>query len=739
MAEFEHCQAGEIRNRYYSLYMDEYGVKTFSRVKSGQVLFTLTPLYEFALQVDSGECKGMVTSEQCGKQFIQMNHCIRTVYRHELFDMDVRYTIDDEAVYKTLRLTAGKRMTLLYAQTEVSRTEAVLRRGGEGQPIFVADSAYISIIFPAAQNYFDGNTVRLEQAPYITLGPGESFDFCKIIYGFNTEGTLERSFSQYIINHKKKTPAGLRIYGDWGAHDELAGEAGLNEELALRLLEELEGGNKQERCFDYYLMDAFWFEADDSYQSFKSEAWPNGPGRFKTRLKELGMRFGLWFDVNMEKLILPRDCVRQGDSGRSCLSYGKNCRLLFDGIREQIRQCGCAMLKLDFAYFDCTCAGHAAHSPERIRSKEPAIRNFLEELLSLYKLNPELLVLGYNGFTTDLECIASVDPNYKGYPISPWWCLYLDYLYCGDPRPSELPSESIGSSMICYTDCMIERFSDSLMPYPAIDDHGTMIGNTNTIYYIGKDNFKDSWIMNISRGGRKLHLYGALELLEKEDWEFIRESGEFFDFTCREDVRTAHVAGSAQKGEVYGYSNSGRDSGYLTLVNPGDVESSVSLAMEEWEGGEEILFRPCYRNTQFQNSGYEAIRGRAAIRLKPYEVALYHWKRGKRKNPGKEGYAVLEGRASLLLTLSGSCAGFSLSITDEQASPIRLFGGEEDPVRAECLNEGAVLTKAFTNPIWSGCSWAAYTVAVCPDANEAKRIMLHNRGERCLFIRWHEE
>lgn len=100
---------------------------------------------------------------------------------------------------------------------------------------------------------------------------------------------------------------------------------------------------------------------------------------------------------------------------------------------------------------------------------------------------------------------------------------------------------------------------------------------------------------------------------------------------------------------------------------------------------------------------------------------------------------MLEGRASLLLTLSGSCAGFSLSITDEQASPIRLFGGEEDPVRAECLNEGAVLTKAFTNPIWSGCSWAAYTVAVCPDANEAKRIMLHNRGERCLFIRWHEE
>ena len=88
---------------------------------------------------------------------------------------------------------------------------------------------------------------------------------------------------------------------------------------------------------------------------------------------------------------------------------------------------------------------------------------------------------------------------------------------------------------------MIERFSDSLMPYPAIDDHGTMIGNTNTIYYIGKDNFKDSWIMNISRGGRKLHLYGALELLEKEDWEFIRESGEFFDFTCREDVRLSLI------------------------------------------------------------------------------------------------------------------------------------------------------------------------------------------------------
>ena len=71
---------------------------------------------------------------------------------------------------------------------------------------------------------------------------------------------------------------------------------------------------------------------------------------------------------------------------------------------------------------------------------------------------------------------------------------------------------------------MEQRFLRAFVPPEAIDDHGTMIGNTNTIYYLGKSAFRDSWIMNLSHGNRKQNLYGELSLLDDADWDFLAQS-----------------------------------------------------------------------------------------------------------------------------------------------------------------------------------------------------------------------
>jgi hypothetical protein len=350
--------------------IDQIGKKSFCMQENKSINFTLLPLYEFALQIESEDFTGIITSEMCEKEYRDSENILCTVYHHPAFDMTVRYTIEQAVVYKKLQMLVKKDLNVKYAQTEISRTGAKLTRGGEGQPIFLGRDAFISIVFPAAQNYIDCDTIRLEQAPFISLSKGDTFDFFNVVFGFNTSETLEQTFLDYIDRHKKQTPSGLRIYCDWGAHDEMAGEDILNETLALKMLKQLQCAGKNGVDFDYYLMDAYWFQEEDFYKSFKHKAWPEGNNKFLFELEKMGLKFGLWFDVNMGCLKLPDKSVKNnGDSNRLCIGYEENMKLLFDGIKEQTEKCGCTMLKLDFAYFDCSSTDHSVHEPSPSESR----------------------------------------------------------------------------------------------------------------------------------------------------------------------------------------------------------------------------------------------------------------------------------------------------------------------------------------------------------------------------------
>lgn len=729
-----------INSQSYFLNIDDSGKKIFGLLGSGEVLFSLLSLYEFAIQIESAEYSGLITSDFCEKEYACTNNKCCIQYYHSLFSMEIFYSIEDNAIYKALKLTAKKDLTVKFAQTEVSRTSSDLSRGGEGQPIFVNDDAFVSIIFPAAQNYIDNDIIRLEQAPYVSLSKGNTFEFFPIVYGLSKEKGAKNSFLQYILKHRKKTPTGLRIYSDWGAHDELADEAKLDECMALRLVDNLRKAKSQGVEFDYYLMDAQWFEESGVYKEFKKWAWPQGPNRFLQELQGLGIQFGLWYDVNLGMLEIPEGHVRYDKSDkRTCFGYKENSDLLFDGIREQIDKCGCTMIKLDFAFFDCQDSEHTVHASEKIRAKEPAIRNFLEGLSDLYAKTPNLIVLGYNGFTTDLKYLASVDSGHTGYMISPWWCLYMDYLYCGDPRPSEITTENMGKSLIYYTDSMINGFAESLMPYSTIDDHGTMIGNTNTIYYLGKGNYRDSWVMNISRGSKRTLLYGELELLQVEDWQFVNQSQEMFRFICQEDVCTEPILGRAEKGQPYGYSNSNGKKGYITLVNPGNTDVVTALNLAEWNHYDKIAIRKYYSEEKFLNSDFEQMSGVFSVKLAPNEIVVYQWEGIMHEKIKNEGYLILDKDGCEKLTLSKGCKGFFLRLTDECLSPLRLYGRKEAPIKLQCLNTAVSVEQTYGNPIWSGCSWAEYTLTENIEKTEDIIVSLCNCSGRCLYLKWCEK
>ena len=57
--------------------------------------------------------------------------------------------------------------------------------------------------------------------------------------------------------------------------------------------------------FDYYMMDAFWFDPDGGYRTWRKPSWPSGPDLWIKKCQENGIKPGLWFSSNTLVKIQP--------------------------------------------------------------------------------------------------------------------------------------------------------------------------------------------------------------------------------------------------------------------------------------------------------------------------------------------------------------------------------------------------------------------------------------------------
>jgi len=88
------------------------------------------------------------------------------------------------------------------------------------------------------------------------------------------------------------------VYNDWSAYDELSDNIPLTEQLAMRELDEVLRLRRFGVRFDYYMMDAFWFDPDGAYRTWRKPNWPNGPDAWIKRCRDNGLLPGLWFGTN---------------------------------------------------------------------------------------------------------------------------------------------------------------------------------------------------------------------------------------------------------------------------------------------------------------------------------------------------------------------------------------------------------------------------------------------------------
>ena len=404
------------------------------------------------------------------------------------------------------------------------------------------------------------------------------------------------------------------VYNNWSAYDELSDNIPLTEQLAMKELDEILRLRRFGVRFDYYMMDAFWFDPDGGYRTWRKPNWPQGPDAWIRKCRQNGIMPGLWFSTNTLVKINAapewRDSLNE-KKGSMSFSEGGFLPSFMDTMQYWYNR-GIRMFKFDFVDFGAATPETAkSKSPEEIRGGNAAA--FREALKSFRLRNPDVVLVAFNGFGGDVESTAGPFPFHNFVDLR--WLEVFDSLYSGDPRPSDVPEMNFWRSMDIYSDHMVRRYEQSFLPLERIDSTGFMLGNTGTIYYRKTHAWKGALLLMMARGGWVNTVHGNLEFLSDEDalW-FARVQSLYLRLQSM--GRTKTFGGIPGDVQPYGFGSLDSDGSVYAVVNPAqNVEEIQMPRLSKEQGpisGGRVIFR---------DAGFEPVLSGDRIRLGPGQMA----------------------------------------------------------------------------------------------------------------------
>lgn len=372
-------------------------------------------------------------------------------------------------------------------------------------------------------------------------------------------------------------PNPISVYDNWSSYDELSDHVPLTEALSMRELQQVIRLKKAGAHFDYYVMDAFWFDPNTAYRTWKKPNWPNGPDLWIKSCERNGILPGLWFSTNtlvhLNAAPQWRDSLNKQGSAMSMFEGGflpdfmNTLQFWYDhGIR---------MFLFDFA--DMTAATPHAEATmskqEIIRRNSTALR---EALAAFRRKNPDVVFEAFNGFGGVMDSTFYPFP-FKD-PVNLQWLKVFDALYCGDPRPSDVPEMSFWRSADIYSDHQARRYQEAGVPLERIDTTSFMPGVTGTNYRRAFHAWKGSLILMLARGGWINTTYGNLELMSDQNvrW-YARAQSLFLRFQSEGRIHSfGGIPGDAQS---YGFGALDSDGSVYVVVNPAQNFATIKLPL----------------------------------------------------------------------------------------------------------------------------------------------------------------
>ena len=538
----------------------------------------------------------------------------------------------------------------------------------------------------------------------------------------------------------------VSVYINWAAYDELSDNVELTEELAMRQLEELLRLRAAGVRFDYYLMDAFWYARDGAYRTWRKPHWPNGPDRWLSRCLETGVKPGLWVATNALSQLDPADKWRDSvDGGSLCFFHGGYLADFLEALSYWYGR-GVRLFKFDFTNLGAAPAAmQAVMLPSEIRAAN--VSALQGGLKAFRKAHPEVVLIAYNGFE-ELPIQQRTDyPLRKG--IDYGWLETFDTLYCGDPRPADVPCMNFWRAKDIFSDHQTRYYEGNGFPLQRIDNAGFMIGTTGTCYHRRTAAWQGMLLLSLARGGWMNTYYGNLDLLDpaKAAW-FAKVQGMYLDLQRRARFET--FGGLPGNAEPYGFAAYAGPDALLVVVNPAQRIAQVALPAQ---GDRRLLF--C-------DAGFVPELSEDGLTLGPEQMALVGVGRyvDEAFDLGVQEDVVIprsiarldatfaaDGEKAITAHLKAPASGklrVILRQTDASGASHRTTGGALPErkrmgqlLRLEAFGDGQPVPVEiqYDKAIWSGLSWAVGEIECAsapPGAELTIRCSTQEAAQVCL-------
>jgi hypothetical protein len=208
---------------------------------------------------------------------------------------------------------------------------------------------------------------------------------------------------------------------------------------------------------------------------------------------------------------------------------------------------------------------------------------------------------------------------------SPWWLKYGDVAFDKGLKmeaasPASSPGPSYRQSVSLNVDQAIQHAT--LLPLPLQDSLGVWLGHVAWANRMGKEDWRDAFLLDVARGSAFVQLWGDVGLLDRSDVDYLaavlrwmRANEAFYRTTTR-------VGGDAWRAEPYGYAQQTATGAVVTLFNP-QFEATVlrvDLAAAGIDAGGMTALYELYPFPGLVADGATVVDSTLSAPLKPFEV-----------------------------------------------------------------------------------------------------------------------
>ena len=537
---------------------------------------------------------------------------------------------------------SGKEMVLLDVQLDDFTLDASTSEGGPGEPVFVGEEAFCAIEHPAGVNQGSAGRVFTVHFPARSLPPATSTHSHVSLLGVGKAGQALEAFVSYIQANSPRKKKAISIYDPFGINNQWGGCPTLNDAEMLDGLKVLEKWREKGLQFEYYVPDYGWVDHASDLTRFAPECFPNGPTIIVERVRELGMKFGLWFGVSWGAAScseyppawacqipalgessepgVPAMVYRNGylaDGGvpmTLCPASEPYFSILRNAILYHIRENNLKFFKLDGGSYYCNSTRHN-HLPGKY-SVEAMYDRLIDIASSAREAVADIYVMWYWGVR------------------SPFFALHGDSvfesgLYMEGSATSWIPTLYYRDSVTLNLD-QSTQFAKTIPPINK-DSLGIWLADTRWGNFMGNERWKEALIMDLGRGNLLFpQLWGDVYLLNQQDVDFLVGIDSLVK--KNEAVFLSHrsIVGDPWRNEVYGYAYFQGTHGFLFINNVHFISRKLNLHLGstlgiEGETGTPVQvishFPDRTRLVQKDGSRFK-IGDRPEFWLRPFEVLM---------------------------------------------------------------------------------------------------------------------